>query len=54
MTRLGDFLQFSATNFITKVAQIFGDKMGYFEKLRLQVNIAVSTFWPTLEKMGFF
>ena len=32
VTRLGDFLKFLVTNFLTKVAQIFGDYLGYFEK----------------------
>jgi len=31
VTRLGNFLKFSATNFLTKVAQIFGNFLGYCE-----------------------
>ena len=32
VTRLGNFLKFSATNFLTKVAQIFGNFLGCCEK----------------------
>ena len=32
VTRFGDFWNFLAINFITKVAQIFGDFLGFFEK----------------------
>ena len=31
VTRLGNFLKFSATNFISKVAKIFGKLFGHFE-----------------------
>ena len=32
MTRLGDLLKFLVTNSLSKVAQILGDFLGYFEK----------------------
>ena len=32
VTKLGDFLMFLATNFNTKIAKIFGDLIGCFEK----------------------
>ena len=33
VTRLDNFWKFLATNFLTKVAQLFGDFWGLFEKL---------------------
>ena len=43
VTRLGDFLKFLVTNFLTKVAQIFGDYLGYFEKSK-EKKTALGTF----------
>ena len=40
----GYFWKFFATNFLTNVAQIFGNFLGYFEKVTLKVETAVSTF----------
>ena len=44
MTRFGNFFNFLATNFLTKVAQIFNDFLGYFENIKFYVKIAVPTF----------
>ena len=35
------------TNFLAKVAKIFGDSLGFFEILRFQVNTVVVTIWAT-------
>ena len=32
VTRLGDFWKFSTTNILTKIAQLFEDFLGRFEK----------------------
>ena len=37
VTRLGNFLKFLATNFISKVAQIFHDFLGLFEKWNFSI-----------------
>ena len=44
-TRLGDFRKFLVTNFLTKVAQIFGDFLGFVERHHFKVNTAVALFW---------
>ena len=46
-TRLGDFIKFFATYFLTKVAQIISNFSGYIEKLHSYVTIAKATSWVT-------
>ena len=53
VTWLGDFGNFLATYFITKVAQVFIDLLGYFGKFHFCVKTAVSTLSQLLEKLGF-
>ena len=49
VTRLGHFRIVLATKFLRKVAQIFGDFLGYFETtLLLNLNISVNTFPSTM------
>ena len=48
VTRLGDFWKFLVTNFITRVAKMFGDLLGYFE--RFLSKSAVKTFWAIFGK----
>lgn len=36
VTRLGSFWEFSVTNFLIKVDQIFGNTLGYFENCHLK------------------
>ena len=43
VTRLGAFWKFSATNMLIKVAQIFNDFEGHFEKHQ----VLSKTFWAT-------
>ena len=50
VTRLGDFLNFLATNLITKVAQIVGDFLGSFEKHCFLSQTGLATFWATIGK----
>ena len=45
VTRLGDFWKFLVTNFITKVAKVLGDFLGFLERQHFKVNNAVVTFW---------
>ena len=45
---MGDFSKLLATNFLTKVAQILGDFLGYFEKPHFKVKTALTTIWATL------
>ena len=47
VTRLGDFWKLVATKSLTKVAQIIGNFLGYFEKTHSYVKTAVATFWAT-------
>ena len=47
VTRLGDFWNIPVTNFLTKVAQLLGNFLGFFEKHCLQVKTNVATFWIT-------
>ena len=42
VTRLGDF-KYNLTNYITKIAQIFGNFFGLFEKLHFKVKCAVAS-----------
>ena len=42
MTRLGDF-KYNLTNYITKIAKIFGNFFGLFEKLLFKVKCAVAS-----------
>ena len=44
MTRLGYFLVFFVTNFLTKVAQIFGYFIGLFKILSLSCKNDLATF----------
>ena len=44
VTRFGDFLQFLATKFLTKVAQMIGNFLGNFEKPQFYVKAALATF----------
>ena len=48
MTRLGDFWKFLVTNFLTKVAQMYVDFLGYFENFQFHFLTTVVTFWATL------
>ena len=52
MTRLGDFLNILATNFLTKVAEIFGDFWGYFKYGTFQIKTSADSFFATIEKIG--
>ena len=36
------------TNFLLKVAQMYSDTLGYFEKHHFHVKTAVATFWASL------
>ena len=51
MTRLGDFWNFLVTNFITKVAQMFGDFLGSCENYHFLSQIFEATFGQLLEKL---
>ena len=44
VTSLGDFCNFPVTNFLSKVARIFGDFLGYFENGTFCVKTAVAIF----------
>ena len=48
MTRLGDFLSFLGTIFLTTVTQIFGNFLASFEIHHFLIKIALSTFWATI------
>ena len=54
VTRLGDFLKLLVIKFPCKVAQTFGDFLGYFEAHCFYVKTALSTFWATFEKNWLF
>ena len=45
--QIGRFLKFSATIFLTKVAQILGYFLGCFEKYHFKIKTAVVSFWAT-------
>ena len=47
MTRLGFFENKVGTNNTYKIAQIFGDFFGYFEKWYFVRKMSVTTFWAT-------
>ena len=50
-TRLGDILKFLVKKIISKVAQILGDFLGYFEKDDFLFNTAEESFWQVLGKI---
>ena len=50
VTRLGGFWNFLATNFITKVAQMFGDFLGSCEIHCFLRQTGDATFWATFGK----
>ena len=52
MARLGYFSKFLATAFSSKIAQILGDFLGYFEKCHFKIKTAVATIWATWETYG--
>ena len=55
VTRLGSFLNFLATDFITKVAQMFGGFLGSCEKHCFSIQTGYTTFWVTFgKKLGYF
>ena len=54
VTRLGDFLNFFATNFLTLVAKIFHDFCGLFRTSCLKLKTTMSTFGQLLRKLGRF
>ena len=55
VTRMGDFFNFLATNFITKVAQMFSDFLGSCEKhLLFEVKLDRLLLGQLLEKLGLF
>ena len=45
-------LKFSVTNFLAKVAQLFGDFLGYFEKYHFLSKNCRGYFGSTFEKFG--
>ena len=47
VTRLGDFWKFVAIKFLTKVAQIIGNFLGYFENHHSYLKTADANFWAT-------
>ena len=47
---MGRFLKFPVTNFLSKVAKMFGDLLGYFERHHFLGKTAVDTFWATFGK----
>ena len=53
VTRLGDFLKFLLSNYISKVAQMFVDIWSIL-KHKFQVKLPWLLFWATFEKMGYF
>ena len=48
--RLGDFWNFLAINFVTKVAQMFGDFLGNCENHHILSQTGEVTFWATFRK----
>ena len=52
MTSLGDFGNFSAVNFITKVAQLFGDFLGSCENHHFLSQTGETTFGHLLNQLG--
>ena len=49
-TRLGDLFKFYVTNFLSKIAQILGDFLGYFEKDHFLLNTALDPFGARFRK----
>ena len=54
MTRLGKFWNFMATNFVSKVSQMFRDFFGQFLNYHLLSQTVVTTFGQLLENLGYF
>ena len=54
VTWLGYFLNFTGTNFITKVAQIFGNFWAILKSVTLQVKLLCLDFGQLLGKIGQF
>ena len=54
MTRLGHFSIILATDFLTKVAQRFGDFWGAILKSGTLGETTLATFWITFGKIGYF
>ena len=54
VTRLGDFWNFLAINFVTKVAQMFGEFLGSCENHRILSQPGEATFCATWKKLGLF
>ena len=52
--QIGRFLKVLATNFRSKVAQMYGDFGGYFEKWPLLNKITNSSFYNIWETLGYF
>ena len=52
VTRLGDFWKFLAKKFLSKVAQIFGNLLGYSEKHYFVSKNCCGSFSPLLGKFG--
>ena len=52
MTKLGDFWNFLATKFITKVAQMFGDFLGGCENHHFLNQVGEATFGLLFGKKG--
>ena len=50
VTRLFDFWNFLAINFVTKVAQMFGDFLGNCENHHILSQTGEVTFWATFRK----
>ena len=50
VTRFGNFWKFLVTNILTKVTQIFGDTLGYFERHNFRVATVVGSLWATFVK----
>ena len=53
VTRLGGFSKFLATNFLIKVAQIYGNFWGYLEECYFLRRACFITFRQLLENMGY-
>ena len=51
----GDCLKFFlVTTSLTKVTQILGDFLGYFDNITLLVKTALASFGATFENLGYF
>ena len=49
---MGNFRKFLATNLVTKIAQIFSDFLGYFEKAHIESKTDLATFVHLSENIG--